>query len=38
VNPVVVRFDDSFLALIAKTKEASLLDRGPEQRIDFRFG
>jgi hypothetical protein len=38
VNPVVVRFDDPFLVSIAKPKQASLIDRFPEQGIDFRLG
>ena len=38
VNPVVVRFDDSFLALITKAQKALLLDCSPEQRVNFRRG
>jgi hypothetical protein len=38
VNSVIVRFDDPFLVSIAKPKQASLIDRVPEQGIDFRLG
>jgi hypothetical protein len=38
VNPVIMRFDDPLLVSIAKPKQISLIDRLPEQGIDFRLG
>jgi len=38
VNPVVVRFDNPFLVSITEPKKAPLIDRVPDQGIDFRLG